>query len=152
MLASGEMLMGNPRVLCLDEITSGLDSATAFSIMKALRTWADKTNGTVIASLLQPTPEVFQLFERTLLLKDGQLVYLGPREQTVPFIETTGVLCPPSDDYADFIVNFLTFPMVLYERQVGEELRQSMPEEELTASGTAKKVQKVCCQCLSWDR
>ncbi len=52
-----QVQMGNPRVLCLDEITTGLDSTTAFEILLALRVWATGTGGTVIATLLQVCTE-----------------------------------------------------------------------------------------------
>jgi ABC-type multidrug transport system ATPase subunit len=36
--------------------------------------------GTVLMSLLQPPPEVFELFDDVMLLSEGQVVYHGPRE------------------------------------------------------------------------
>jgi ABC-type multidrug transport system ATPase subunit len=36
--------------------------------------------GTVLMSLLQPPPEVFELFDDVMLLSEGQMVYHGPRE------------------------------------------------------------------------
>jgi ABC-type multidrug transport system ATPase subunit len=35
---------------------------------------------TVLMSLLQPPPEVFELFDDVMLLSEGQMVYHGPRE------------------------------------------------------------------------
>jgi ABC-type multidrug transport system ATPase subunit len=60
----GEMLFASPRVLLLDEITTGLDSNTALHIMAALQRWVQETRGVVVATLLQPLPEVFEMFDR----------------------------------------------------------------------------------------
>ncbi len=59
---------------------TGLDSTTAFEVMLALRVWAVGTGATVIATLLQPIPEVYHLFHQVLLLQDGYSVFCGPRE------------------------------------------------------------------------
>lgn len=54
----GEMIIGNARLLALDEISTGLDAAATLDIMQALRKWTDQTQGSIVCSLLQPAPEV----------------------------------------------------------------------------------------------
>src|SRR4051812_19839008 len=80
----GEMLLTNSRAFFLDEISTGLDSAATFDIMSALRTWCETLNGTVVVSLLQPPPETFNQFHDLILLREGQVVYHGPRSQIIP--------------------------------------------------------------------
>lgn len=41
--------------------------------------WAKETGGTIVASLLQPIPEIFDLFENVVLLQEGHVVFAGPR-------------------------------------------------------------------------
>ena len=62
-----ETLVTNARVLCMDEISTGLDAAVTFNIIAALRAWARSTDGTAVVALLQPTPEVFEQFDNCLL-------------------------------------------------------------------------------------
>jgi ABC-type multidrug transport system ATPase subunit len=45
-------------------------------------------------SLLQPPPEVFDLFDDVMLLSEGQVVYHGPREQVMPFFNNLGFAIP----------------------------------------------------------
>lgn len=70
-LVAGEMLVGPAKVLFMDEISTGLDSSTTFQIMKCLRDFAHLRNATVLINLLQPPPEVYNLFDDILLLSEG---------------------------------------------------------------------------------
>lgn len=54
-------------------------------------------------ALLQPPPEVFNLFDDVLLLSEGQVVYHGPREEVMPFFNSLGFDIPPRKGVADFL-------------------------------------------------
>ena len=56
-------------------------------------------------ALLQPSPEVFQLFDDVMLLSDGMCVYFGPREGILPFFESQGFRCPPRMPVPGFLQN-----------------------------------------------
>ncbi|KAG5185754.1 P-loop containing nucleoside triphosphate hydrolase protein [Tribonema minus] len=66
-----------PALVCCDEPTSGLDSATAADVMRAINNLA-ALNRTVITTIHQPSPEIFALFDRLLLLAGGKPVFFGP--------------------------------------------------------------------------
>jgi ABC-type multidrug transport system ATPase subunit len=51
-------------VYLLDEISTGLDSSATYDIVSAFRTMARIRRYTCLFSLLQPSPEVFNLFDR----------------------------------------------------------------------------------------
>ena len=59
------------RVLLMDEISTGLDSATTYTVTDFLRHTTHYLHLTTLVSLLQPPPEVFFLFEDIILLSDG---------------------------------------------------------------------------------
>ncbi|RDB26892.1 Brefeldin A resistance protein [Hypsizygus marmoreus] len=71
-------LAAKPKLLLfLDEPTSGLDSQSAWSIMSFLRTLADNGQA-ILCTIHQPSAELFQVFDRMLLLrKGGETVYFG---------------------------------------------------------------------------
>ncbi|CAN6481688.1 unnamed protein product [Victoria cruziana] len=96
-----EILM-RPRLLFLDEPTSGLDSASAFFVTQTLRSLA-RDGRTVIASIHQPSSEVFELFDRLCLLSGGRQVYFGKVSEAHEFFAQAGFPCPslrnPSDHY-----------------------------------------------------
>jgi ATP-binding cassette subfamily G (WHITE) protein 2 (SNQ2) len=61
----------------LDEPTTGLDSQSAWGIVSFLRTLA-KSGTAILCTIHQPSAELFQQFDRLLLLKKGgQTVYFG---------------------------------------------------------------------------
>ena len=55
----------------MDEISTGLDSATTFTVISFLARATRMLKLTAMISLLQPPPEVFYLFDDCLLLTDG---------------------------------------------------------------------------------
>ena len=109
----GEALVTNARLLCCDEISTGLDAAVTFNIVAALRAWARKTNGTAVVALLQPTPEVFDTFDTLVLLREGATAYHGPREGAAAYFRKLG-FAPPAEgsgeDVADWFVNLVATP------------------------------------------
>lgn len=87
----------------MDEISTGLDSSTTFQIVKCIQQIVHLGEATVLASLLQPAPEVFELFDDVMLLSEGQIVYQGPREYVLEFFERCGFRCPQRKGVLDFL-------------------------------------------------
>lgn len=56
-------------------------------------------------ALLQPSPEVFELFDDVLLLSEGACVFHGLRESALPFFESQGFRCPPRMPVPGFLQN-----------------------------------------------
>ncbi|CAK9145272.1 unnamed protein product [Ilex paraguariensis] len=102
-LTTGEMIIGPAKVLLMDEISNGLDSSTTFQIVTCLQTWAHITESTIFVSLLQPSPEMYDLFDDIILMAKGKTVYHGPRDKVLEFFEDCGFRCPPRKGIADFL-------------------------------------------------
>ncbi|CAI0420438.1 unnamed protein product [Linum tenue] len=102
-VTTGEMLVGPANALFMDEISTGLDSSTTFQIVKSLKHYIHILDGTAVISLLQPTPETYDLFDNVILLSDGYIVYQGPREYVLDFFEQMGFKCPSRKGSADFL-------------------------------------------------
>jgi ABC-type multidrug transport system ATPase subunit/ABC-type multidrug transport system permease subunit len=100
----GEMLVGGQSLFLCDEISTGLDSAATFDIMQSLRTWCRTLGGSSIVALLQPTPEVVELFDDILMVNEGHLIYHGPRTEILSYFQERGFTCPPRTDPADFLI------------------------------------------------
>ncbi|CAH9086271.1 unnamed protein product [Cuscuta epithymum] len=102
-VTTGEMIVGPAKALFMDEISTGLDSSTTYSIVNSLKQYVHILKGTTVISLLQPAPETYNLFDDIILLSDGYVVYNGPRETVIDFFESMGFQCPDRKGVADFL-------------------------------------------------
>ncbi|CAI5729553.1 unnamed protein product [Hyaloperonospora brassicae] len=124
-VTTGEMEFGNKYVMMMDEISTGLDSAATFDIITTQRSIAKKFRKTIVISLLQPSPEVFQLFDDVVILNEGYEMYHGPRAEALSYFESLGFKCPPHRDVADFLLDLGTDMQAQYE--VESARRSSVP-------------------------
>ena len=99
----GEMIVGPTKTLFMDEISTGLDSSTTYQIVKCLQHFTNLMDATILMSLLQLAPKIFDLFDDIILLSEGQIVYHGPRENILEFFESCGFKCPERKGTADFL-------------------------------------------------
>ena len=70
-------ILTRPKLLFLDEPTSGLDSAASYHVMSRIIKLARRDKRTVVASIHQPSSEVFELFHNLCLLSSGRTIYFG---------------------------------------------------------------------------
>ena len=70
-LALACALVTKPRLLVLDEITSGLDSELSLTVMRLIKQMCHRHDCTAIVIIHQPRPAVFALFDRLTLLTPG---------------------------------------------------------------------------------
>jgi len=129
-LTIGEFMITNARLLILDEPTTGLDAAVARDIMVVLRQWCQIAGATVISCLLQPTPECYALYDNLILMREGVIVYQGPRDDVYQFLwDYHGIECDPEQDVADFLVDWLTDPKAIYAKQRRRWMKRGGPTE-----------------------
>jgi ABC-type multidrug transport system ATPase subunit len=100
-------IVAKPNILALDEPTSGLDSASAFHIVKKLKSIAVMLNAVIIASLHQPSSEVWENLDRLLLLSKGKVMFEGYINACLPAFEFAGEKCPEHYNPADFLLNLV---------------------------------------------
>jgi ABC-type multidrug transport system ATPase subunit len=94
-------ILTRPKLLFLDEPTSGLDSAASYHVMNRIVQLARHDGRTVIASIHQPSSEVFKLFHNLCLLSAGRTVYSGPVSMVEQFFASNGFPCPPIQNPSD---------------------------------------------------
>lgn len=94
----GVELVANPSILFLDEPTTGLDSRSALAVVRVIRQVA-RTGRSVVCTIHQPSTEVFQLFDRLLLLQSGGFpVYFGDVAQLEPYLSSIPGVTPRPED------------------------------------------------------
>ncbi|KAH9995929.1 ABC-2 type transporter-domain-containing protein [Russula compacta] len=109
----GVELAAKPKLLLfLDEPTSGLDSQSAWAIVSFLRKLADHGQA-ILCTIHQPSAELFQEFDRLLLLKKGgKTVYFGDIGSNATtlinyFQKNGGSPCPPDANPAEYILDVI---------------------------------------------
>ncbi|KAL8964188.1 MAG: hypothetical protein Q9183_004632, partial [Haloplaca sp. 2 TL-2023] len=100
----GVQMLANPSVLFLDEVTTGLDAASAFQLIKTLKLLASKGR-TIIVTIHQPRSEIWGLFDRLVLLSAGSTVYSGPAKECLSYFEEVGYPVPAFVNPAEFLVD-----------------------------------------------
>jgi len=73
----GAKLLIDSPILLLDEPTSGLDSSTSFTIIEFLREYARKHNKIILTTIHQPSSNIFNLFDKLIILNHGRIIYQG---------------------------------------------------------------------------
>lgn len=114
-VTTGEMEFGMKYATFMDEISTGLDSAATYDIISTQRSIAKCLGKTVVISLLQPSPEIFALFDDVIILNEGEVMYHGPREQVATYFEGIGFVCPPKRDIADYLLDLGTSQQFRYQ-------------------------------------
>jgi ABC-type multidrug transport system ATPase subunit len=72
-------------VVMLDEPTSGLDSLTSFVIINYLTKLAKEQGKTIIMTIHQPSQDIYQKFDKLMLMLEGKLIYQGPSNKAVEY-------------------------------------------------------------------
>ncbi|KAG2794199.1 ABC transporter G family member 39 [Phytophthora cactorum] len=116
-VTTGEMEFGTKCVTLMDEISTGLDSAATYDIINTQRSVAHTLRKTVVVALLQPSPEVFALFDDVMILNEGQVMYHGPCRSVDKYFEGLGFSCPPERDIADYLLDLGTPEQYRYQVQ-----------------------------------
>ncbi|KAG7283192.1 hypothetical protein CRUP_000554 [Coryphaenoides rupestris] len=82
-------LLQDPKVILLDEPTTGLDSMTANQIVVLLAELA-RRDRIVIVTIHQPRSELFRVFSRIAIMSCGELVFCGQPGEMVDFFSQCG--------------------------------------------------------------
>ncbi|KAL3664426.1 hypothetical protein V7S43_010749 [Phytophthora oleae] len=99
-------ILTNPSILFVDEPTSGLDSFMAETVTMQLQQIA-RDGRTVIATIHQPSSELFALFDQLYLLSDGSPVYQGKALESVDYFASLGYPCPSLMNPTDYFMKQL---------------------------------------------
>ncbi|KAL9245754.1 hypothetical protein vseg_019370 [Gypsophila vaccaria] len=128
-------ILTRPRLLFLDEPTSGLDSAASYHVMSRLIKLAQHDRRTVVASIHQPSSEVFELFNNLCLLSSGRLVYFGPTSMANEHFALNGYPCPTMQNPSDHFLR--TINKDFEDVEQGNEI--SSAEEAIKVLSTSYK-------------
>ena len=142
----GTELISNPNILFLDEPTSGLDSDNSekvITILKNLCSTLGKDTPAILATIYQPSAELFFMFDSVYLLsRRGRNLYNGPPSEVMTFMQSFGFTPRKNTNPADFIIAVANakfgeekFDEMSQRSQVSRENRRSQGMESGAEGG-----------------
>ncbi|GAM25684.1 hypothetical protein SAMD00019534_088590 [Acytostelium subglobosum LB1] len=129
-----ELLTG-PSLLFLDEPTSGLDASTSLSVIKAIKRLAN-SGRTIICTIHQPRSNIFDLFDKLLLLAEGSTIYYGFGATAVHYFSEQGYQCHDRANPADFFMDLIN-TQIEEDDELGIEDGHK-PQKKLTPEEVAR--------------
>ncbi|KAE9450006.1 hypothetical protein C3L33_18091, partial [Rhododendron williamsianum] len=119
-------ILTRPKLLFLDEPTSGLDSAASYHVMERIIKLAKQEQRTMVASIHQPSSEVFELFHNLCLLCSGRIVYFGSTLAANEFFSLNGFPCPPLRNPSDHYLRTIN-------KDFGVDIEQGLGGRKMSA-------------------
>lgn len=98
-------LVTSPCILFLDEPTSGLDAYNARNVVDTLVKLAKNQSRTIVFTIHQPRSNIVSLFDKLLLLSEGDLVYSGDMIKSNDYFRRNGYTCPTGYNIADYLID-----------------------------------------------
>lgn len=98
-----EMLITNACILSWDNSTRGLDASTALDFAKSLRIQTDLYKTCTFVSLYQASENIYNLFDKVLVIDEGKQVYFGPASEARAYFEGLGFLPRPRQTTPDYV-------------------------------------------------
>jgi ATP-binding cassette, subfamily G (WHITE), eye pigment precursor transporter len=128
----GVEIVFNPSILFLDEPTTGQDSYTALSIINLLVKLTTEKNCTVVATIHQPSSQIFSKFDRLLLLAYGTTIFTDRARYAHKFFNDVGHPIKENYNPADHFMNVLST-----EQFLNEEYRNNVKSRVAHRQSTA---------------
>jgi ABC-type multidrug transport system ATPase subunit len=116
----GVELITDPSLIFLDEPTTGLDSFTATSVMATLGQLAQYGNRTVVSTIHQPNSDIFEKFDRLLLLARGKIIYFNEASKSVEYFASINFPCPELSNPCDYFMTMMSKESIEFEIEDGE--------------------------------
>ncbi|KAF2445524.1 P-loop containing nucleoside triphosphate hydrolase protein [Karstenula rhodostoma CBS 690.94] len=137
----GVQLLSNPSLLWLDEPTTGLDSTSAYQIVKTLQNLARKGR-TIIVTIHQPRSEIWSLFDNIILLTRGKPAYAGSAQECLPYFQSLGHEMPPFTNPAEHLIDVVSVDNRSEEAEAAAQIRVSRITEAWRDRSSELQAQK----------
>ncbi|KAF8930773.1 ABC-2 type transporter-domain-containing protein [Dissophora ornata] len=143
-LSIAEQMATRSSINMWDGSTRGLDASSALDYIKSLRVMTNLMNKATMVSIYQASENIYDLFDKVLLLYEGRCIYFGPANQARQYFIDVGFECPARQTTADFLTA-VTDP---HERKARSGFEGRIPhtpkqfEDVFKASASYKTVER----------
>lgn len=100
-----EAMITKASTQCWDNSTKGLDASTALEYVQSLRTLTDMANVSTLVALYQASENLYNLFDKVMLIEEGKCAYYGSAKEAKAYFERLGFECPPRWTTPDFLTS-----------------------------------------------
>ncbi|KAJ5634500.1 hypothetical protein N7528_002342 [Penicillium herquei] len=101
----GEAMVTKASTQCWDNSTRGLDASTALEYVQSLRSLTNTAHVSTLVALYQASENLFNLFDKVILIEDGKCAFFGRSEDAKAYFEGLGFECPPRWTTPDFLTS-----------------------------------------------
>ena len=116
----GVELITDPALIFLDEPTTGLDSFIATQVMENLRDLALTFGKTVISTIHQPNSDIYDMFDRLLLIAKGKIIYYNEARLAIDYFASINRQCPELTNPADYFMTIMSIEGIDIEALMNE--------------------------------
>ncbi|KAG0055293.1 hypothetical protein BGZ83_009051 [Gryganskiella cystojenkinii] len=102
-LSISEQMAIRSSVNMWDGSTRGLDASSALDYVKSVRVQTNLLKKASVVTLYQASENIYDLFDRTMLLYEGRCIFMGPADQAKQYFIDMGFECPARQTTADFL-------------------------------------------------
>jgi ATP-binding cassette subfamily G (WHITE) protein 2 (SNQ2) len=156
-LSIAEMMVTSAAICGWDNSTRGLDSSNALEFVKCLRILTNLYKTSVVVSLSQANENMYQHFDKVLVMEEGRQLYFGSKQDAVAYFESLGFKRQMRQASADFLVS-CTDPIIRhldpqnlsYDSQSLEILFEKSPESKQRSVAISSYREQLLAQKEKW--
>lgn len=98
-----EMMITKACILSWDNSTRGLDASTALDFTRSLRVQTNLYKTTTFVSLYQASENIYNLFDKVMVIDQGRQVFFGPAKAARSYFEGLGFAPRPRQTTPDYV-------------------------------------------------
>lgn len=121
-------LIDNPKILFLDECTTGLDSSASTQCIVLLKKLACEGR-TIICTVHQPSAMIFKLFDCVYGLADGKCIYMGASQNLVQYLSDLELYCPSTYTPSDFLLEIANNDYGKFNHRLSKKIENGKNED-----------------------
>lgn len=100
-----EAMITKASVQAWDNSTRGLDASTALEYVQSIRSLTNMAHISTAVALYQAGESLYNLFDKVLLIDQGQCLYYGSADTAKKYFQDLGFDCPERWTTADFLTS-----------------------------------------------
>jgi ATP-binding cassette, subfamily G (WHITE), member 2, SNQ2 len=145
-----EMMVVGATVCAWDNTTRGLDASTALDYAKSLRVLTNIYKTTTFVSLYQASENIYQQFDKVMVIDDGHQVFFGYTKEARAYFEGLGFLEKPRQTTPDYLTGCTDEFEREYKEGRGPENAPSTPQTFVDAFNKSAIAEKLATEMAEY--